>query len=290
MSGKGGGGGAATSASGGSMGATQQANDMTRNFILGIPKEGLDPNSEEARDLRAAEAFVGDIQQEILAYDIANAKAVEAYARLWWSRVPFFGRHAKQAIAEEAAAEARERLQQQQQRGAAGAAAAAAAGAGAVNLDMAAARAAVEAEAGTGTYLHTQSGTDARGMRVERTSALDKQALAGLAGGKGSGPVYSTNTAKVNTWLFKKNHPGWVPLIQRWWVPWVCVVAIGLVWTPDVWKLRTLYMLDYQYANLRRAVHRAYWRVTMSKEDYEKLMADIEAQRPPSVKGTDCPF
>ncbi|EPY37443.1 hypothetical protein AGDE_04765 [Angomonas deanei] len=238
-------------------------------MLLGIPKEGLKPGSPEAADLQAAEAFVADIQQEILAYDIANAQAVESYARRWWSRVPILGRHTRRQLEEEEAA----------QKAGKGADGEAWKGGALAGLDAAAAAAAVKSG---GPYLHSTSSTTARGHTVERTAAVGKEQLQSM-GKANAKPAY-------NTWLFKRNHPNWVPLLQRWWVPWVCVGAIALVWTPDVWKLRTLYYLDYQYAMLRQSIHMAYWKATMSPEDYNKLMADIEAERPSSVKSTDCPF
>jgi hypothetical protein len=277
----------------------QQANTMTRNFILGIPKEGLAANSPEAADLQAAEAFVSDIQQEILAYDIANAKAMEAYATKWWSKVPYFGRHAKRALEYEAATAA---------------AAAAASKADAVTtvfpadattpsaappsgpsgLHLTPEEAAAAMQVG-GTYLHKQTSQTSRGFKVERTSAIDpaqlpeftKTAAGGKTGAAASAPP---PPPKVNSWLFRRQHPGWVPLMQRWWVPWLCVGSIVLIWTPDVWKLRCLYMCDHQYALLRQAIHKAYWRATMSKEDYDALVADIEADRPTKVTTTSCPF
>lgn len=279
---------------------------MTRNLILGIPKEGLSPNSEEAAQLHAAEAFVSDIQQEILAYDIANAKAFEAYTRRWWSRVPYFGRHAKAAIEQEAAEAAAAAAAPTSSSLHASESATATAsctsteaawqGSALEGLDAAAA---AEAVAGTGAaFLHKQKGTTARGSVVERTSALDQERLRQLlaeqkkAGAPTTGTTATTAASqrRVNAWLFKRQHPGWIPLMQRWWVPWVCVVGIAVIWTPDVWKLRTLYLLDYQYAQLRQSIHKSYWRLTMRKEDYDALMADIEAQRPRSVKSTECPF
>ncbi|EPY31547.1 hypothetical protein STCU_03401 [Strigomonas culicis] len=185
----------------------------------------------------------------MLAYDIANAQAVEAYARRWWARIPLLGRRAREGLEAEAAA------------------AASPASALGEGVAAAAAAAAESSRRGGGN------------MKVERRSALDVAMLQQAAG-----------QPKVNTWLFKRRHPGWVPLLQRWWVPWVCTIALVGVWTPDVWKLRTLYYCDYQYAMLRQTVHKAYWRATMKKEDYEALMADIEAQRPSSVKASDCPF
>lgn len=292
--------GAKAGGSGTAGSASHQANDMTRNFILGIPKEGLNPNSEEAAELQAAEVFVNDIQQEILAYDIANAEAMATYARKVWSHVPVFGRRARESLEAEAAAKQAQVLeegqrmaahqhQHQQQEGTEMAG-------GLAGLDAAKA-----AELATGAaYLHTQSGGTTRGgFTVERTSAVDKTVLEKLLKDKqssaagGTAPQHGKPSAappKMNTWLFKKKHPGWTPLMQRWWVPWVCLGTLVLVWTPDVWKLRTLYYLDWQYTVLRQNIHKAYWRATMRKEDYEALIADIEAQRPSKVKATDCPF
>lgn len=280
---------------------SQQANTMTRNFILGIPKEGLAADSPEAADLQAAEAFVSDIQQEILAYDIANAKAMEAYATRWWSKVPFFGRHAKRALEYEAAAAAASTAKNAEaavgtvgesaeasNAGAAvgGAAACATPHSGSSGLHLTPEEAAAAMQVG-GTYLHKQTSQTSRGFKVERTSAIDAAQLSKFtqADGKPLPPP-----PKVNSWLFRRQHPGWVPLMQRWWVPWLCAGSIALIWTPDVWKLRCLYICDHQYALFRQSIHKAYWRATMSKEDYETLIADIEAERPTKVTSTSCPF
>ncbi|KPA83646.1 putative mitochondrial hypothetical protein [Leptomonas pyrrhocoris] len=273
----------------------QQANTMTRNFILGIPKEGLAADSAEAADLQAAEAFVSDIQQEILAYDIANAKAMEAYATKWWSKVPYFGRHAKRALEYEAAAAATKATSTtatSATHGSAGATPATPPGSSGLHLTPEEAAAAMQVG---GTYLHKQTSQTSRGFKVERTSAIDPAHLAqftqagnNTAGG-GAAAVLPP-PPKVNSWLFRRQHPGWVPLMQRWWVPWLCMGSIVLIWTPDVWKLRWLYICDHQYALLRQAIHKAYWRATMDPADYAALMADIEAERPSTVSATNCPF
>lgn len=301
--------GSAASAAGGGGGAasaSQQANDMTRNILLGVPKEGLSPSSEEAAELHAAEVFVGNIQQEILAYDIANAQAMEAYARKAWSRLAFLGRRARAAPEAETPTGEKEqgthagfeRTSAHQRDGGD----AMEFSGGLAGLDPERAAEAVMAT-GSSTFLHTQTEKPSRGgFRVERTSAVDKGYLDELARKKG-GPLSSSlegsrplqgqdvkAAAPANTWLFKRRHPGWTPLMQRWWIPWLCAGAIALVWTPDVWKLRTLYYLDWQYTLLRRNIHKAYWRLTMTKEDYDTLLADIESQKPSKVKATDCPF
>ncbi|KAK7201479.1 hypothetical protein NESM_000211000 [Novymonas esmeraldas] len=271
---------AAPNVSAGTVGTTaQQADNLTRNFILGIPKGGLAADSPEAADLQAAEAFVSDIQQEILAYDIANARAMEAYAVRWWSAVPLLGRHARRALKAE---------QEEQARRASEAAGTASASPAASGLRISQAEAAAAAELSGGTYMHRQTSQTSRGLKVERTSAIQRGELSALAGAPLSNPA--APTVKANTWLFRRQHPGWVPLMQRWWVPWLCVGSIAVLWTPDVWKLRTLYVCDHQYALFRQAIHKAYWRATMSPEDYAALMADIEAERPTKVASTNCPF
>ena len=115
---------------------------------------------------------------------------------------------------------------------------------------------------------------------------LERSTAAGAAAAtKPSGPM-------INSWLFKKVNPDYVPLMSRWWVPWVAVATIGLIWTPDPWKLRTLYMVDHQYALARQAVHKWYWRMTMDPADYEVLLKQMEANVPKrkQVKSSDCPF
>ncbi|KEG11238.1 hypothetical protein DQ04_02821000 [Trypanosoma grayi] len=240
------------SSSGGTSAATgvgleSAAGEATRNFILGLPKDGPAPGSSDAASLQAAEAFLGEIQQEIMAYDIANAQAMEAYARSWWTRVPYFG---KRWAASADQMESQTQCSHNELGGAATGTAAAGAAAGAMKEHV----------------------------RLERMTA----ATAGMTSGQ--------KQQKMNTWIFKQRHPGWVPLIQRWWVPCVCAAGIVLIWTPDVWKLRTLYWCDHRYALFRQSVHKAYWRATMNVEDYEALMRDMELDRPPSVKATNCPL
>lgn len=268
-------------------GSAHQANEITRNMILGIGAGGLTPESPEAGDLQAAEAFVSDIQQEILAYDTANAMAMEAAARTWWSRVPILGRWARKALQEER--EWEEYLEAQRQ---------SASSSSALHGGLAGLDAAAVAAAGNVPFLHSQSSKTAGGFTVERTSAVDASQLHNTSRHRAAEPVvykgkviYPPNRqGAANSWLFKRSHPNWVPLMQRWWVPWVCAIAVVGVWVPDVWKLRVLYYCDHRYALFRQAIHKAYWQATMSTEDYEALMADIEAQRPTVVKSTDCPF
>lgn len=272
----------------------QQADSLTRNLLLGIPKEGLSPNSPEAADLQAAEAFVSDIQQEILAYDIANAKAIELYAVRWWSAVPFFGRHAKRALAAESTAAAVAAAGETHESTEAAAAAVAVDGSANSSeghgLRLSPEEAAAALQPG-GAYLHRQTSQTPRGFKVERTSALDPGQLSQLAGGaSGASESKAVPVPKVNTWLFRRQHPSWVPLMQRWWVPWLCCGSIVLIWTPDVWKLRTLYFCDHQYALLRQSIHKAYWWATMRPEDYAEHIAAIAAERPSRVRGTSCPF
>lgn len=94
-------------------------------------------------------------------------------------------------------------------------------------------------------------------------------------------------------WMFRKRNPHHTPFLQRRWIPWACAAGIVLVWTPDTWKLRTLHYCDVQYAALRRFVHTQYWRATMNPEEFQKLMAEMEAnvaKHKRSVKSSDCPF
>ncbi|RNF25359.1 uncharacterized protein Tco025E_02263 [Trypanosoma conorhini] len=242
--GHGGGGGGSTTPAG----AESTANEATRNFLLGLPREGPAPGSADAASLQEAEAFVGEIQQEIMAYDLANARAMETYARSCWAKIPFFGARWTTG----AAAEARGGDQPLDSRGSAH------------DVEVDAAAAATQAMRGQ--------------CRVERTSA------AAVDG------VRRPPQPKMNSWLFKQRHPGWVPLIQRWWVPCVCVAGLVVVWTPDVWKLRALYWCDHKYALLRRSVHKAYWRATMSAADYERLMQELGQGQPQPVKANKCPL
>ncbi|KAG5511183.1 hypothetical protein JKF63_07125 [Porcisia hertigi] len=273
----------------------QQADNLTRNFLLGIPKEGLSPNSPEAADLQAAEAFVSDIQQEILAYDIANAKAIESYAVRCWSAVPFFGRHAKRALEAEAAAAADATVTPTVADPVVGSS-------GGPGLHLSPEEAAAALQSGN-TYLHRQTLQTSRGFKVERTSAIDPAQLSQFTDPAGSasmakpapapratGAIQAAPVPRVNTWLFRRQHPSWIPLMQRWWVPWLCAGSIVLIWTPDVWKLRTLYFCDHQYALFRQSIHKAYWWATLSPEDYAAHIAAIAAERPSKVNAASCPF
>ncbi|RNF04718.1 hypothetical protein TraAM80_05052 [Trypanosoma rangeli] len=230
-----------------SAGAESTANETTRNFILGFPKEGPAPGSADAASLQEAEVFLGEIQQEIMAYDLANARAMETYARSCWEKIPFFGK--RWAVAAASDVEGCSKPLDSH---------------GNAHGDTATVAAAT----------HTMQGK----YRVERTSA---DAVGGAT---------RTPQPKMNSWLFKQRHPGWVPLIQRWWVPCVCVAGLVVIWTPDVWKLRTLYWCDHKYALLRQSVHRAYWRATMCAADYEQLMQELGQSQPRSVKATKCPL
>jgi hypothetical protein len=203
--------------SSGGTSADGSSGNSFRNIILGLPKEGPKPGSEDAEALHAAEAFLGDIRVEIEEFDRANARAVEAAAgrMRFWRR----GFTAPSSVA-----------------------------------------------------VGTQTLPD--GSVVERTSAARR-------------------ADQYNRFMFKKRNPHSTPLLMRWWIPYACVFAIGLVWTPDTWKLRGLHYADSNYAALRRAIHTQYWRWTMDPTEFADLMKEIEANLPKnsrSVKSSDCPF
>nr|CCC91618.1 conserved hypothetical protein [Trypanosoma congolense IL3000] len=229
---------------GGVAGAETTAAEATRNIILGLPKDGPVPGSSDAASLQAAEAFIGEIQREIMECDVANARAMELYARSWWTRVTCFGKRCKS---------------------------------GSTPTDP---EGMCVGEAANGSTAAGSSCERSEHMHVERFSEL--QAARGAARGR--------SQPQLNSWFFKLRHPGWVPLIQRPWVPYFCFGCIVIVWTPDVWKLRTLHWCDYQYAELRRAVHRAYWRATMDKQEYKELMEELERGRPPPLGASKCPL
>ncbi|SCU66882.1 uncharacterized protein TEOVI_000773900 [Trypanosoma equiperdum] len=219
------------------------AAETTRNIVLGLPKDGPVPGSSDAASLQAAEAFIGSIQQEIMACDMANARAMELYARHWWTKVPYFGKRFGSTTA---------------------------------TLEV------TGADGGGVSGLPACTGTSDgqhKHMRLERSSEV--AAVPGTSRGQ---------QQRLNSWFFKLRHPGWVPIIQRPWVPYFCIGCLMLVWTPDIWKLRTLHWCDYQYAEFRRAVHRAYWRATMSAEDYKELMEELERGRPPPFGVSKCPL
>jgi hypothetical protein len=99
-----------------------------------------------------------------------------------------------------------------------------------------------------------------------------------------------TKSQQLAAFMRRKRNIDKVPILQRWWVPWCCVGALCVVWTPDTTKLRGLHYADSKYAALRRWVHTEYWRATMKPDDFATLMKEMEAARPRSVKSTDCPF
>ncbi|KAH9586623.1 hypothetical protein LSM04_002238 [Trypanosoma melophagium] len=239
-------------------GLESAASDTTRNFILGLPKSGPVPGSSEAASLQAAEAFIGEIQREILAYDIANARAMEAYAQSWWNKIPYFGK--RWAMGTINTINEGGNMNSDSGRD--------------INMERTGSTIAATAAAGTRDH-----------VRVERASAENK-----LPNGSKLHIQKQQEQIKMNSWLFKQRHPGWVPIIQRRWVPVLCVVGIGMIWTPDVWKLRALYWCDHKYAIFRQSIHKAYWRATMSAEDYATLIKDMEEQRPTSVKVSNCPL
>lgn len=123
------------------------------------------------------------------------------------------------------------------------------------------------------------------GTVVQRSRIVDPAAAAAAA-------ATANNNKRYNPLLFKRVSPDYVPLLARWWIPYLAVVGIALVWTPDVWKLRTLYFLDYKYACLRQEVHKVYWKCTMPADEYELLMKQMAANVPKhkQVKSSDCPF
>lgn len=117
---------------------------------------------------------------------------------------------------------------------------------------------------------------------VERSSVSDN-------GFRRSGPPL-TKAQQLAAFMRRKRNIDRVPLLQRWWVPWMCAGALCIVWTPDTMKLRGLHFADSKYAAIRRWIHTEYWRATMNPDEFATLMKEIEAARPRTVKSTDCPF
>ncbi|KAG8349034.1 hypothetical protein ERJ75_000832900 [Trypanosoma vivax] len=202
--------------------------ETTRNFVLGIPKGGVTPGSSDAASLQAAEAFIADIQREIIASDMANAEAMELYALSWWRRMPSLWKR----------------------------------------------QACVPAPT-TAAHKVVAMGGSVKLEGVERVSEMDLRRRA---------------APPLNSWFFKLRHPGWVPLMQRRWVPFACMAGLVLVWTPDVWKLRALHRCDCYYSELRSSVHCWYWRVTMSEEDFSRLTKNLETGLRPSSDAAKCPL
>jgi hypothetical protein len=110
-------------------------------------------------------------------------------------------------------------------------------------------------------------------------------------GWKGVDQSKLENRKAKTQWLLRRRHQ-FEPLIFRRWVPFVCIAALAIVWSPDAWKLRTLYYLDWKYALFRRWIHTEYWRLTMPPEEFTQLMEQIDANAPrrSRVKGTKCPL
>lgn len=118
------------------------------------------------------------------------------------------------------------------------------------------------------------------------------EAATGAVGAAARAKARAPRMPLANRLLFRKADPRRVPLIQRWWVPWVCIGSIVLVWTPDIMKLRAIYKADHQYTQLKFMIHSWYWRMTMDEDKYKLLMKQLEEGVPRSlrVKSTDCPL
>lgn len=82
------------------------------------------------------------------------------------------------------------------------------------------------------------------------------------------------------------------PLIERKWVPYLCVGAVAMIWMPDEKKVQAMYWIDSMHEKLQLAVHKQYWKYTMPADRYAILMEQIEANVPKAEreKASDCPL
>lgn len=97
----------------------------------------------------------------------------------------------------------------------------------------------------------------------------------------------------LSRWMARRRQrPGYVPMIQRTWVPFFCVAAVVYIWLPDRVKVRWLLWADDQHDRVRLWVHKQYWRATMDPDRYAQLMEQLEANVAPSerVASTKCPL
>jgi hypothetical protein len=85
---------------------------------------------------------------------------------------------------------------------------------------------------------------------------------------------------------------GYVPLLQRRWVPYFCVSAIVVIWIPAEAKVTGLYWADAKHDEVKLAVHKLYWRYTMPSEQYATLLEQLAASVPKGqrVESADCPL
>ena len=235
-------------------GGAENRGQSYRDFVLQVPGGGLTPGSDEANALQSAEVFLSDLEHEIAAYDRANADAVKSRVSRWFG----FGSSntGSEAIGAVGPTDST------------------------TNAEVISSATTVAAAAAVATDSH---------LRLERRSANDL----GRSSAVGQPP-----SRGWFRWFRRSNGPSMsyehrTPLLMRRWVPYVCLAAIGMVWIPDMYKLRALHYCDARYAKFRRDIHTEYWRWTMPADEFAELMQQIEAQIPKhrrSVKSSDCPF
>ena len=234
---------------------------------LGVP----DMNPTDPADIatkREAEEFVMELEADLDAYDAADMEALEKYVTRSRLGRWFFGDSSSSAIPP------------------------ATASIGDAPGDSLPSAAAASIAAGVAI-------TAAKSSKVMRTRATDinfspnEETVVTPAGKPPPQQQVEPRRSLTQRLMFRRYNPNRTPLIARWYVPYICAGVTALIWTPDHWKLRTLYLADAYYAQLRRAIHTEYWRMTMNQEDFATLMEQMEANMPRdkrTVKGTDCPM
>ena len=215
------------------------------------------PTAEDIQAQQEAGEFISNIMMEVQAHDMKQAEAMQEYMRKlkFWQRWSIFGGKnlPKEDLLESEAA-------------------------------------AVAAEAAVGTTKTVLK--DGSTLERSRASApVDRANLSGAAAAAAKA-AEAAERAKYSPYLFKKINPNYVPLLQRWWIPYMSALALVLVWSPDAWKLRTLYYCDWRYEQLKMGVHKAYWRAVMPAEDFDQLVKELEANiaKNRRIKSPDCPF
>lgn len=83
-----------------------------------------------------------------------------------------------------------------------------------------------------------------------------------------------------------------VPLVHRWWVPWLTIAFTIFIWLPTKWKVSALLWLDHTHDDIKWYIHTTYWKYTMDADHYALLMEQMEAgiQKSKRAPSPDCPL
>lgn len=228
----------------------------------GAPQGVMNGGAPTAQDLQAqqeATEFLSNIMMEVREHDMQQAEAMQNYLRKlkFWQRWSIFGgKNLPSNLT--------------------------------VGGDVTGAQSKAEV---VSTKETLKDGSVVERSRATTASPIDRAALTGAAAAAAKAAEAAEN-ARYSPYLFKKVNPHYVPILQRWWIPYVSVLGLFIVWSPDAWKLRTLYYLDWRYEQLKTGVHKVYWKATMPADQYEILCKQIEenVNKNKRIKSPDCPF